>query len=249
MTSQFDYLPGFYLRNVSLQPELRKSIEAVGLAGYAKASRRPDLILPATKSYVSAIREINNALSNDLSIKQDSILLSVILLAMFEVMILPRTSGLQNVTKHLCGATSIATLRLKHGINTEYGKRLLGTLVQAVVLNCWMQNLTLPADFIVFREHLGGQLNSSSVHANFLDLIMDLILFRSALNGGLYESEMIKSEAFALDARFKAFGDDLPLGSQFKSYQSIGEIDELVYKGCYHGTSHLVHLYHWLIEL
>ena len=96
---------------------------------------------------------------------------------MFEVMILPRTSGLQNVTKHLHGATSIATLRLNHGINTEYSKRLLGTLVQAVILNCWMQNVAPPADFIVLREHLGSQLNPSSIHAEFLDLIMDLILW------------------------------------------------------------------------
>lgn len=234
-TSQFDYLPSFYLRNGSPNPELQQSIEAVGLAGYAKATRRSDLVLPATKSYISAIREINNALSSEVSAAQDSTLISVMLLAMFEIMILPRASGLQNLTKHLNGAISIASLRLKHGVYTDIGRRLLSTLVQSVIMNCWMQNIPLPVEFVAFKNHLGGKSNPSSIHANFLDIVMDLVEFRHALTRGAYDSATaIISQALTLEGRFHAFGEYMPSAGQFKSYRSSMEVDDLVYDGYYH---------------
>lgn len=240
-TSQFDYLPSFYLRDGSPNPELQQSIEAVGLAGYAKATRRSDLVLPATKSYISAIREINNALSSEVSAAQDSTLISVMLLAMFEVMILPRASGLQNLTKHLNGAISIASLRLKQGIHTDIGRRLLSTLVQSVIMNCWMQNIPLPVEFVAFKNHLGGKSNSSSMHANFLDIVMDLVQFRHALTSGAYDSATaIISETLTLEGRFHAFGEYMPSAGQFKSYRSSMEVDDLVYDGYYHGISRYV---------
>ena len=235
-TSQFDYLPSFYLKNGSPNPVLQRSIEAVGIAGFAKASRRSELVFPATKSYISAIREINNALSTDVSAAQDSTLISVMLLAMFEVMILPRASGLQNLTKHLNGAISIASLRLQQNIDTKVGRKLLSTLVQSVIMNCWMQNIPLPVEFVAFKKHLGGKANPSSIHANFLDIIMDLVNFRHALMDGKFDSEKaIISDAIALDGRFRTFEETMPTAGQFKSYRSSAESEELVYGGYYHG--------------
>jgi hypothetical protein len=237
-TSQFDYLPSFYLKDGSPNPELQRSIEAVGIAGFAKASGRSELVLPATNSYVGAIREINNALSTDTSAAQDSTLISVMLLAMFEVMILPRASGLQNLTKHLNGAISIAALRLKQNVDTKIGRKLLSTLVQSVIMNCWMQNIPLPVGFMAFKKHLGGKANPYSMHANFLDIVMDLVNFRHALTDGEYDSEKaIISDAVALEGRFRIFGDTLPSAGQFKSYRFSTESNELVYGGYYHGTS------------
>jgi len=235
-TSQFDYLPDFYLKKGSPNPVLRRSIEAVGIAGFAKASRRSELVLLATKSYISAIREINNALSTDVSAAQDSTLISVMLLAMFEVMILPRASGLQNLTKHLNGAISIAALRLQQNIDTKVGRKLLGTLVQSVIMNCWMQNIPLPIEFVAFKKHLGGKTNPSSIHANFLDIVMDLVNFRHALMDGKFDSETsIISDAVTIDGQFRTFEETMPTAGQFKSYRSSTESEELVYGGYYHG--------------
>ena len=236
-TSQFDYLPSFYLRNGSSHSELQKSIEAVGLAGYAKALRRADLLQPATKKYISAIREINNALSSQTSAGQDSTFVSVMLLAMFEVMILPRSSGLQNLTKHLNGAISIASLRHAQQRQTDVGRKLLGTLVQSVIMNCWIQNLPLPAGFLTLKRQLGGRTNPSSIHANFLDIVFDLIQFRHALAVGAYGSPTaIVTQAATLDNRLNSFAEHMPKEGHFKRFHANTEAEQLVYNGYYHGT-------------
>lgn len=130
--SQLYYLPKFYAKTGYTHPGLQKSIIAAGLAGYAKIARRKEITNSATRHYVAAIQGINAALSDPTTAVQDSTLMSIIMAAMFEILIIPRMGGTQNCSKHLEGAVSVALLKMKHGDQSDVTHNLLTTLVQSV---------------------------------------------------------------------------------------------------------------------
>ena len=108
---------------------------AAGLAGYAKTTQRREVNDLATKHYIAAIRGINAALSDQETATQDSTLMSVVLVAMFEVLIGPYTVGISNSGKHIDGAVTIALLIVQKGRSTDITHKLLTTLVQCLVMS------------------------------------------------------------------------------------------------------------------
>ncbi|KAF2466027.1 uncharacterized protein BDR25DRAFT_294042 [Lindgomyces ingoldianus] len=245
MQSQFDYLPEFYLRNGYSYPHIRDSIRAVGLAGYARLMRQPGLDQPAAQKYVAAIREVNLALSRPDTAGNDATLLSVMLLGMYEVLIRPREQGLENLTKHLNGAISIANLGDKQRWKTDLRGRLLGTLNQNVIMNCWIQNLAVPADFLRLKDQMREMSDQHpDPHSNFLDLILELLNFRYFLENRIFESPAATiAEAIVLDNKLLNFVENMPENGRFRVILSSGE-DDLVFKGYYHAyarnfTAHL----------
>jgi hypothetical protein len=158
--SQLYYLPGFYTRVAHSAPGLQQgkqspshanvtrhvlniqtpAITAAGLAGYAKGTRQKDLNDAATRHYVAAIRGINAAIADPKTAIHNSTLMSVIMAAMFEVLIVPRLSGMENCAKHLDGAVAIGLLKLKQEDLTEETHKLLTTLVHSVIISKWQQD-------------------------------------------------------------------------------------------------------------
>ncbi|KAF2190216.1 hypothetical protein K469DRAFT_624800, partial [Zopfia rhizophila CBS 207.26] len=235
MQSQFHYLPDFYLRNGSAYSHLQNAITAVGLAGYAKAMHQPDLIQSATKAYISALQELNTTLSTPETAGRESTLISVIFLSMFEVLVLPRAQGLENLTKHLNGATVVASLLIKRQRQTNFGRRLLRTLSQNVIMNCWIQNLALPADFLRLKSQMFGNLKEPPApHSQFLDIVMELIGFRHAMQSGLYNSPTgIIAHSVSFDEDLKNFMKNIPQEGHFKTVRT-DEDGELIFDGYYH---------------
>jgi hypothetical protein len=240
INSQFDYLPELYGRHGSSHSALQETIKAVGLAGYAKASRRPEIIQPATKSYVAAIKEVNAALSDPNLVQQDMTLASVLLLAMFEVMVMPQNRGLENLTKHLKGATSLAAMQMKKQQQGVYSRKLMRSLCQSCIMNCWIQNIPLSDEFVAFKEQLGRDSDDVDYHYDFLDVLILLIKFRHAMESNIYDSpSAIIAQATALDGRLKRFMDNMPPDGRFKSVRRFTSArtstdDQLTYQGYFH---------------
>ncbi|KAF1994896.1 hypothetical protein P154DRAFT_624337 [Amniculicola lignicola CBS 123094] len=238
--SQFDFLPSFYVRDGRSCPYFKDSIKAVGLAGYAKATRRVDLLRTTTKTYISAIREVNKALSDPNSAGRDTTLIAVLLLAMYEVLILPGRKGLRNLTKHLHGAVSVAAFGQSCNEKTAIGEKLLICLCQVVTFNSWMQDIPLPPRFMNLRRHIdqapGRHYN---IHWHFLGVLADLIEFRTALRTGQYASaSAIISRAMDLDHSIKIFAGALAPTMAFEEVFTATD-HVLTLGGYYHVYSHI----------
>lgn len=85
--------------------------------------------------YAAALHGINAAISGPETALLDSTLMSVIMAAMFEVLLVPRLSGMENCSNHLDGAVAIALLKMKQGRLTEVSQKLLTTLVQSCIIS------------------------------------------------------------------------------------------------------------------
>lgn len=235
--AQLFYVPDFYAKIGYANPGLQQCITAAGLAGYAKSARRKELIDAATKSYVGAIRGINTALSDPKTASQDSTLMSIIMAIMFEVLIIPRIEGMQNCSKHIDGAVSLALLNLKKGKQTDITRKLLTTLTQCVVLNCWIQHVPLPSNFGQLKKQVGNRINPDSVHGNFLDIVMELVEFRQSLQSGSYRRPIaIVKQALALDDSLRRFSQTMPEDGRFRGFRvTHQDVTHLAFDGYFHG--------------
>lgn len=238
--SQLHYLPDFYAQSGYAASSLKHTIIASGLAGYARTARRADLIERSTRSYVAAIRDINTALCSPQTAVHDTTLMSIMMAAMFETMLVSPQSGMHNVSKHLEGAMSVAYLSLQQRAPSEVFKSLLSTLVQSVIMNSWIQHVPLPIHYKQIRPYVPDRINPHSVHARLVDVLSRVIEFRDDLKAGLIQdSNIILRRALKIDADLKAFIEEMPRHTSFEKCWmptiQATEVQQLVYNWVFHG--------------
>jgi hypothetical protein len=180
------YLPSFYAKAGSSNPALKQCVTAVGLVGYANVSRRKDMINMAANTYGAAIRSINAALMDPKNAVQNSTLTSIYLAAIFEAIVVPRKAGMDNCCRHLTGAVTVASLMLRQDGPSEVTRNLLIALVKTVILNCWIQHVPLPPNFIEVKKLVEKKTSLYSEYDAFLDILMELVRFREELRNGKY---------------------------------------------------------------
>jgi hypothetical protein len=236
--SQLHYLPKFYAKMGYSSPGLQRAIIAAGLAGYAKTAQQRHVTDAATKCYVHAIQGINAALSDPRTAVQESTLLAILLAAMFEILIIPRLSDLQNCNKHLDGAVAVASLMLKKNKPTEVTRKLITTLTHCVIINSWISHVPLPRDFAHVKGQLADKTEYNSIHSNFLDVIVDLVQFRQDLHDNAFNHPRdIINEALIIDLKLEDFANGLPPSSRYQSHRvPPTTAEQLAYSGYYHGS-------------
>jgi hypothetical protein len=235
--SQLYYLPKSYAKIGYSNPGLQRGIIAAGLAGYAKTAQQRDVSDAARRRYGVAIQSINAALSDPRTAIQESTLLAILVAAMFEILIIPRLSELQNCTKHLDGAVAVASLMLRRNKPTGVTRQLITTLTHSVIINSWISHVPLPRDFAHVRSQLGDRTEFSSVHSNFLDVVVDLVQFRQNLqaNAFTHPTSIIK-QALDVDRKLEDFANSMPPNSHYQSHRVPLQLSEqLAYNGYYHG--------------
>lgn len=79
------------------------SIKVAGLAGYAKTVRQKEMLATAMNSHGAALRSINTALSYPTADVKEATLAAIILVAMYEIMVALKQTGMKNCSKHLTG--------------------------------------------------------------------------------------------------------------------------------------------------
>ncbi|KAF2197739.1 hypothetical protein GQ43DRAFT_423944 [Delitschia confertaspora ATCC 74209] len=117
-----------YYSNIStfgFHPVIAAAMTAIGLASIAGISKDRCLQEEATRLYLKAIKRTNTALASPQEVKNDSTLLAVILLGVFEA-----TTGSSNLdtfiawAKHIEGTAALAKVRGKEQFATDAGRRL-----------------------------------------------------------------------------------------------------------------------------
>lgn len=235
--SQLYYLPQLYSQKGLASPELRQSLKAAGLAGYAKSVKRKEILAIATKAYIDAIRGINSALSHPTSPAKDTTLAAIILAAMYEMMIAPKQTGMKNCSKHLAGAVTVAVMIARQEEISEVTWKLLSTLAQSVIINAWVQQESLPLGFDELSRRIEGLGYTNGAHGQFLALLAHLVNFRHELQTGFYDSpQAIIAKSLSIDHNLRKFLKNMPLEARFEVHRlSSHETRCLAFEGYYHG--------------
>lgn len=145
--SRFHYLMSMY---AGLGPDasLQAAIDAASKARFAWEIREPLMMATARSSYAKALAETNLALSNPATALQDSTLISVLLLSLFESMIWAGTGVPDNWTAHAQGALALVRMRGKRQLDTELGRLLFIHVTNITSVNSIRLRQRLPQDII-----------------------------------------------------------------------------------------------------
>lgn len=245
--SQLHYFPNFYAKSGYATSALKRAIVASGLAGYARVARRPDLIEQSTRTYVAAIRDINTSLSSPQAAISDTTLMSILMAAMFETMLVSPGSGMHNVSKHLEGAMSVAYLSLQRQAPSQVFQALLSTLIQSVIMNCWIQHVPIPHRYRELRPYVPEKINPHSVHARLVDILSRVVELRDDLKEGSHQNaDAILQRALSLDAELKTFIENMPSHTLFEKCWMptvhAAEVQQLVYNWTFHGALSVIQM-------
>lgn len=234
--SQLYYIPSYYAKTGYAHPGLHYSITATGLASYARATGRREIVEHATKSYINAVRGINAALSNPKTAAHDSTLLCINLAAMFEVLAAPAKEGQNNCMKHMEGAVTVALLHVKQGRQTDVTQKILSTMIQGFIVYAWLNNTPLPTGFTELQGYTTPGFYGAPLQYTCLTCMKNTVDFRSGLHTGTYKDPMsIIRKSIELDSAWQKFMTDMPPDTRFEVFRiSIPGVEHLVYEGYFH---------------
>lgn len=104
------------------------SITAVGLVGLSNLTSSPEVLENARKSYISALRLINNALRAPTEAIKDTTMLSILILGLFELIADSDARNIKPWQEHVNGAAALAKLRGVSQFQTRAGSKMFNML-------------------------------------------------------------------------------------------------------------------------
>ncbi|OAL49281.1 hypothetical protein IQ07DRAFT_512484 [Pyrenochaeta sp. DS3sAY3a] len=130
---QFEWVPELLARPHT-EEILRASVNAASLAGLANTTKSPAIMQKAQTAYVNALRLTNSALRVKETAVQDSTLISVIMLGMYENMVFQDRQSIQAWAKHVAGACALLRLRGKEQFESDLARRIFHQFYGVVML-------------------------------------------------------------------------------------------------------------------
>jgi hypothetical protein len=105
----------------------------------------------------------------------------------------------------------------------------------------WITHIPSPRNFAQLAERLRRhgvtKVDPNQVHGNFLNIVMELVFFREALQNGTYQHPLeIIQQAQTIDNDLAQFAQHMPSRTWFQSFRDPPQsLRNLVYKEYYHG--------------
>lgn len=215
--SHFVYLPDLYNRARG-ETALPATVHAASLARLAWEMGQPALVDQARRSYAKALAETNEALSNPATATSDAVLVSVLLLSLYETIVWSNAGTPDNWTTHTRGAMALVRLRGEHQLNTLVGRQLFTQVVNIICVDSLRSRTKLPQDLLdlqtaaLLYEDECPRFRMSSSAGELASLLADVA-------GECMTAEAVVRATQAMDAKFVAFLSKLPDMWQYEEEQ------------------------------
>lgn len=231
--SHFDYLPSLY-RLTGMNELLSAGIHAVGLAILSNEFNSSDLLKKSRKWYSQTLHLTNLALSSPCGVTDDSNLVAVMLLSLYEFITCRSQLPMTAWTDHINGATELIRLRGRQQLRTPLGLELFTQMTDNIFVSCVQREVSVPSNIIALRAHAANLVDGSCPAWRFSDIVVRYTSFRAAIkNGNLSDPDSIIACAMKIDSDLSVWSKTLPL--QWKYDTVFTDTDpELVYEGYFH---------------
>ncbi|KAI6265394.1 hypothetical protein MCOR03_009423 [Pyricularia oryzae] len=187
------------------------SITAVGLVGLSNLTSSPEVLENARKSYISALRLINNALRAPTEAIKDTTMLSILILGLFELIADSDARNIKPWQEHVNGAAALAKLRGVSQFQTRAGSKMFNMLCQMLMVSCIQQGIPMPQPLLDLRAELATKINSPKSSIEVSMPIFRVLQFRSEVQSGrLPTPEAIIDRLIEMDNEFKQVTARLP---------------------------------------
>jgi hypothetical protein len=210
-------------------------MKAVGLAGFAHANHAPSLLKSARYQYVQALRKTNAALESPSYVKKDSLLVSIIVLSIFETVTGCNPKSLDDWAEHIKGAAALLKLRGIEQLSTIRGRRMFVQVATSLMINCMQQGRALPSFIVEWTEIAKKRTNNKEPAFLAQELMMKFTMFRASVRDGtLSDPEVILARALEINGTILSmFTSKLPPGWEYQTIYTTAKAD-CIWNGRYH---------------
>ncbi|KAF1970667.1 hypothetical protein BU23DRAFT_511224 [Bimuria novae-zelandiae CBS 107.79] len=236
--SPYDYLSAIY-RDQSLEAPLVLIIWTVSLAMSAWKLKDPRVLATARQLYATALSVTNNALRDPNTAAQDSTLVSVLLLGLFEALACQVSGKSSNWTKHTRGALALLRVRGQMQFSTKLGRRLFDQICSILTFDTMVRKSPLPPDLLQLVSTAKASRHESTRTA-FVMLVGEITQAPCVL----WDLDMLPiakvEKALWLDQRVSEFTKELPPDYEYQKIRK--EAKETPISG-WDAHSHVIHQY------
>jgi hypothetical protein len=221
-----------HLSTDGFHPLVATTMTALGIAGVANLCMDAELKREATRWYVKAIKMANVALSSTKGVRDDTTLVAVNLLTMFEATF--NETSLAGWSNHVDGASLLIKLRGKDQIHTSAGRRMYLHTIGLVTINCMGKGQTMPDYVDEINREVEEHLDNSDPRTAFFFLHQKTTDLRAhILNQTTNDVPEIIERALELDATAKSIFENVDAEWNYETVPCLGDVPG-VYGHCYH---------------
>ena len=205
-----NFLEPFYGSTSDNVEHLLNSIDAVSLA-YLNFQKRTALAeKEARRHYVTALRLIGTALQDPTTAREDSTILSVLLLDTYEKLV-NNSLGLDAASAaHMNGAFALVKLRGDGQYRDPTGLGILIRLTTNMVIHCVAGNRMIPPDLVSLRRAIAAHFPQPETPKwRETDLMLEYLELRRRIQQGHLSDLEVMRAAKDLDAQFCAFAKNI----------------------------------------
>ncbi|KAN0110495.1 hypothetical protein V8E51_006882 [Hyaloscypha variabilis] len=211
---------------------LQTSIIASGLAIEANKNRDSQLLFLARCNYALALSKINSALRSPTEAVKDGVLLSIIVVAVFEVCCGSHKLSMKAWTEHINGASTLIRMRGRSQLKSQISRGVFIYGTSHLLLSCMQREIPMHPEILELRKEVFS-LVPSDPGWEFLKKSDECTVFRGAIKSGdLTDPAIIISTALRLDNDMNQVFDDAPLSWMYETAYTDSN-SPLVFSGAY----------------
>ena len=200
-TRPFDFLQPYYSLT-SKEEHLSRSIEAVALAYFNYQRQSPVALKEAREQYVTALSLIRITLQNSDLAMQDSTILAILLLDLYEK-ITTREPNFEGAwTAHLSGALTLARLRSVQQFQNPNTLRMLIRLSTNLLISCVISGRPILEELVALRSDIAAYFpESCDPKWKESDLMIECARLWQNINQGDLSDDAVISSLLDMDAK------------------------------------------------
>ncbi|KAH7030682.1 uncharacterized protein B0I36DRAFT_243483 [Microdochium trichocladiopsis] len=226
---------------------MTSAIHAISLAGIANSAGaqvdQAGLSRRAWSKYCTALRAVNQLLTDPVLACKDSTLFAILLLSIFEAVTCSGPASVSAWKRHIDGASALIAQRGLAQFERDIGRLAFRETLVHILTSCYRLQVPVPPQILAMRREFERRLGPqdtiwlmSHAHMDALDLWQRAVAQEWPLPAALWESLLL--EGIELDrqnvAIFDQYLDFCGLERGFRTMFNPRADPALVYEGAYH---------------
>lgn len=170
--SHFEYL-SVIGRGKPLPGPLAACVQAVAVASFSNERQNPNMMKVALKHYSSALRDTNAAVTSLKNASQNSTIICVLLLGLFEALCHAGQENTRNFTAHNQGALALLELRGPELVKNQMGYQIFLQVSSNIRVSCIVNKKRVPARLIALHNRMIPYIDSEDPKVRFFTILDD----------------------------------------------------------------------------
>ncbi|MCJ1283118.1 hypothetical protein MMC26_002445 [Xylographa opegraphella] len=243
----FDYLPSIFISNDVVGSSLIDAVVSLGMVGLSNTKHASEIMIPAKERYSLTLQATNSALGDVEDAKADQILITVMLLGLYETNTCTTPRSMQSWTQHISGAVQLLRLRGKEQLQTRIGHQLFVQLRGQVIINCMQRRARVPDDMLEWTQSAMAYENPGEIISSKLSIIVTKFCNLRASMDSFHDyrdSGRVVSAAFHIDAELADWAMRCPEQYVYNTV-TIQSRSESVFSDLYHTYDNIWTAWTW----